>query len=161
MTWVTVVIVPIILVYDTFYDDSVMFDKLAWLIWLSEISWCIKIVLNFFVASETHRDYKSIARNYLEGFFIFDMLSTFPPLLTLHQNSYINLLYFLRFVHIREMFEPIKHLINWIYKDKKVMIRKHRFHLIVLLLSALLLGHYCACGWIAMGTKQDGWVTKL
>ena len=51
MTWVTVVITPVILVYDTMYYDRVMFDKLAWLVWLSEISWCIKIVLNFFVAS--------------------------------------------------------------------------------------------------------------
>ena len=51
MAWVTVLITPIILVYDTMYYDSVMFDRLAWLVWLSEISWCIKIVLNFFVAS--------------------------------------------------------------------------------------------------------------
>ena len=161
MIWVTVVITPIILVYDTIYHDSVMFDKLKGVVWLSEISWCIKIVLNFFVASEIHRDYKSIARNYLKGFFIFDALATFPPLFTMQQNPLINLLYFLRFVHIKQMFEPIKNLINWMYKNKKAMIRKHRFNLIVLLSSALLLGHLCACGWIAMGTKEDGWVTKL
>ena len=161
MIWVTVVITPIILVYDTIYHDSVMFDKLKGVVWLSEISWCIKIVLNFFVASEIHRDYKSIARNYLKGFFIFDALATFPPMLTLHHYPSINLLYFLRFVHILEMFEPIKFLLNWLYRDKTVMKRKHRFHLIVVLLSSLLLGHLCACGWIAMGTKEDGWVTKL
>ena len=115
MTWVTVVITPVILVYDTMYYDSVMFKKLAWLVWLSEVSWCIKIVLNFFVASEEKRDYKSIAISYLKGFFIFDALATFPPLITLQQNTKINLLYFLRFVHIFELFEPIKLLINWLF----------------------------------------------
>ena len=88
MLWVAFVITPIILVYDTIYDnttDSVMFYKLAWLVWLSEISWCIKIVLSFFVASEIHRDFKSIAINYLKGFFIFDALATFPPLITMQQ----------------------------------------------------------------------------
>ena len=90
MTWVAVVITPVILVYDTIYDDttdSVMFYKLAWLVWLSEISWCLKIVLSFFVASEMHRDFKSIARNYLKGFFIFDALATFLPLVTLQQHT--------------------------------------------------------------------------
>ena len=90
MIWVTVIITPIILVYNTVYDDNVMFDKLAWLVWLSEISWCVKIVLSFFVASEINRDFKSIATTYLKGFFIFDALATLPPMITLQQ--YISLL---------------------------------------------------------------------
>ena len=138
-----------------------MFYKLAWLIWISDLSWCVYIVLSFFIATEIHRDLKSIARNYLKGFFIFDALATFPPMLTLQQYPLINLLYFLRFVNIFDMFEPIKLLLNMLYRDSKVMKRRHRFQLTVLLLSAMLLGHLCACGWIAMGTKEDGWVTKL
>ena len=115
MTWITVVITPLIMVLDSVYGQDVYFEKLSWLVWLNDISWCVKIVLNFFVASEFDRDFLSIARTYLKGFFIFDALATFPPLFTLQQNTKINLLYFLRFVHIFELFEPIKLLINWLF----------------------------------------------
>ena len=71
------------------------------------------------------------------------------------------MLKFLRFVHIFEMFGPIKLLIDWLYKGKKDAIRRDRFQLVVLFTSALLLGHLCACAWISLGTRENGWLTQL
>ena len=39
--------------------------------------------------------------------------------------------------------------------------RSDMFQLIVLFSAALLFGHITACGWIAIGTGSDGWLTKL
>lgn len=46
-------------------DDHVDEDKksnlhenLMWLIWVCDISWCVEIVLNFFVASANKRKFK-------------------------------------------------------------------------------------------------------
>ena len=82
MTWITVVITPLIMVLDSVYGQDVYFEKLSWLVWLNDISWCVEIVLNFFVTSDLDRDLPSIARSYLKGFFIFDVLATLPPMIT-------------------------------------------------------------------------------
>ena len=42
--------------------------------------------------------------------------------------------------------------------DKK---RKDAFMLILLFSSALLVGHIASCGWIYLGTMQDGWLSSF
>ena len=69
------------------------------------------------------------------------------------------MLKFFRFVHIIEMFAPIRLLIDWLSKGRKEKIRSDRFKLVVLFTSALLLGHLAACAWISLGTRKDGWLT--
>lgn len=58
-------------------------EKLMWLVWVNDISWCIEILISFLVASDTNRDFKSISLNYLTSFFIVDFLATVPPMVTL------------------------------------------------------------------------------
>ena len=82
MTWITVVLTPLIMVLDSVYGRDEYFEKLSWLVWLNDISWCVEIVLSFFYTSDKDRDLPSIARTYLTGFFIFDVLATLPPMIT-------------------------------------------------------------------------------
>ena len=73
----------------------------------------------------------------------------------------INLLKFLRFAHIYEMFDPILLPINCLMKGSTEKKRSDMFQIIVLFTAALLFGHILACIWIAIGTREDGWLTKL
>lgn len=134
---------------------------MLWLVWVNDISWCLEIVLSFLVASPNNRTFKEIAKAYLKGYFIFDVLATIPPMITMQKNSTINLLKFLRFAHIGEMFTPIKNLIDCCMEGTIAKKRNDMFQLIVLFSAALLFGHIMACCWIALGTQKDGWITML
>ena len=129
-----------------------MFDDLEWLVWVNDISWCLEIILSFIVASPTHRTFKDISANYIKGFFIFDVLATIPPMIFLQKNRTVNLLKFLRIVHIGEMFSPFQKLIDCLMTKTIKKKRSDMFQLIVLFSSALLFGHISACAWIAIGT---------
>ena len=56
---------------------------MLWLVWVNDISWCIEILLSFLVASPNNRTFKDISKSYLKGFFIFDVLATVPPMITM------------------------------------------------------------------------------
>ena len=98
---------------------------------------------------------------YLKSYFIFDALATFTPMFFLQKNSAVNLLKFLRFVHVFEMFDPVERLLNFLMKGTTEKKRSDMFQIIVLFSAALLFGHIMACIWIAIGTREDGWLTKL
>ena len=104
MTWITVVLTPMVMCFDL--QGSDLSSKLRWLVWVNDISWCIEILLSFFVASPNNRSFKTISKAYLKGNFVFDVVATIPPMVTNQDNPSINLLKFLRFVHIGEMFTP-------------------------------------------------------
>ena len=155
---------PLILVFN-FMDDhmdeekkSNLHENLMWLIWVCDISWCVEIVLNFFVASANKRKFKEIAADYLKGFFIFDALATIPPMATMNRNRTVNLLKFLRLLHFGDMFMPVKYLVDCVMTNSIAKKRNDVFQLIILFSTALFFGHVAACGWIAMGTMQDGWL---
>lgn len=73
----------------------------------------------------------------------------------------VNLLKFLRFVHVFEMFDPIRLLLNCVLKGATEKKRSDMFQIFVLFIAALLFGHIMACCWIAIGTRENGWLTKL
>ena len=73
----------------------------------------------------------------------------------------MNLLKFLRFAHIGEMFEPFKKLIDWLMEGQIAKKRSDMYQLIVLFSAALLFGHIAACAWTALGTSPDGWLTMM
>ena len=73
----------------------------------------------------------------------------------------VNLLKFLRFAHVFEMFDPIRLLIECVMKGTTEKKRSDMFQIIVLFSAALLFGHIMACIWIAIGTREEGWLTKL
>lgn len=156
MTWITVIITPLAMVFGLLEYD--LHERLIWLVWINDISWSIEILLNFIVASPNNRTFKAIANSYLRGFFIFDVLATIPPMIYLQKNRNINLLKFLRFVHIGEMFTPFRKLIDWIMDGAIAKKRSDVFKLIVLFSAALLFGHIAACAWIALGIQPDGWL---
>jgi len=137
---------------------SNLHENLLWLIWVCDISWCVEIVLNFFVASPSERTFKKIAVGYLKGFFIIDVLATIPPMLTMNRNRNVNLLKFLRLVHFGEMFQPVKYLVDCIMTKSIAKKRNDVFQLIVLFTTALLFGHVAACAWIALGSAEGGWM---
>ncbi len=89
MTWTTVIITPLIVVFNMM-DGSLppekqanLSSRLLWLVWLNDISWCIEIILKFFTSTPTAHTFKEISLDYLKGFFLFDILATLPPMLTL------------------------------------------------------------------------------
>ena len=57
-----------------------MQSKLAWLVWINDISWTVEIIISFFVASDDTMDFQSISMAYLKSYFIFDALATFTPM---------------------------------------------------------------------------------
>ena len=73
----------------------------------------------------------------------------------------MNLLKFLRFAHIYEMFDPFNKLINCCCASKKAKQRDDLYQLIIVFSAALLFGHIAACMWIALGTADNGWLTQL
>lgn len=81
MTWITVVLTPLIMVFAMIGTD--LSEDLLWLTWINDISWCIEIVISFFVASANNRTFSSISKAYLKSYFIFDVLATIPPMATL------------------------------------------------------------------------------
>ena len=105
--------------------------------------------------------FEEISKAYLKSYFIFDALATFTPMLFLQKNRMVNMLKFLRFAHIFEMFDPILLFLNWVMKGATEKKRSDMFQIIVLFSAALLFGHILACTWIAIGTREDGWLTKL
>lgn len=80
MMWLTVLITPLIMVYELQGVD--MMEKFLWVVWFNDISWCIEILVSFLVASDNDKTFKDISLNYLKGFFVLDVLATFPPMIT-------------------------------------------------------------------------------
>ena len=101
MTWSTLFITPLIL---TFPDE--LKERLLILEWIVDISWSVEICMNFIVATKEHRDFKSVALNYITGYFIFDVVATIPPMVYLEKNNTVNFLKMIRPVHISEAFKP-------------------------------------------------------
>ena len=110
MTWMTAILTPLLFVFDLMDElvieekQSNLIDKLLWLVWVNDVSWCIEIVLSFFVANPKQRTFSAIAGSYLKGYFIIDVLATIPSMITLQQYKSVNCLKFLRLLHIGEMF---------------------------------------------------------
>ena len=159
MTWITVILTPLNMVFEMMGQE--MRSNMLWLVWINDISWCIEILLSFVTASPNNRTFRDISIAYLKGFFIFDVLATIPPMITMQKNETINLLKFLRFVHIREMFEPFKKLIDCCMEGTIAKKRSDMYQLIVLFSAAMLFGHISACAWIALGTTENGWLTVM
>ena len=168
MTWLSVIITPILLAFEMM-DETLpsgvkqanLKAQILWLVWLIDVSWCIEIILNFFTATPTKRSFKKISKAYLKGNFIFDIAATIPPMLFLQENAYLNRLKFLRLVHFFEMFTPIMTLLDCIMVNSIARKRSDTFQLIVLFTATLLFGHFAACFWISLGTSDNGWLSQL
>ena len=71
-----------------------------------DIVYIFEISLNFLKKTRAHKDLNNIARNYLLGYFTFDVMSTIPSVIF----GEIGTIYFLkvfRMVHIDRLTEPL------------------------------------------------------
>ena len=159
MTWISVVLTPLRIVFSLLGSEEL--EQLLWLAWVTDISFSADIFVRFLVASPKLRTFSGIAKAYLTGYFLIDVVTTITPMVYLQKNQLINLLKLLRFAHIFEMFLPFKRLIDCIMDGKIARKRNEMHELMVLIFSTLLFGHMCTCAWIALGTREEGWITIL
>ena len=115
MTWSTLILTPLVFVMAE--REPEFQSKIMWIEWIADISWSIEIVLNFFTTNGSNRTFKDIGKSYLFFYFWFDIAATFPPMFYLQKNSAVNLLKFLRIVHLGDMFTPFRRIINYCMKN--------------------------------------------
>ena len=158
-SWVTVVLTPLQMVFEMM--GSELEQSVLWLYWVIDILWCLEIIFCFFIASQKNRKFADISKSYLKGFFIIDFLATIPPMITMQKSNSINMLKYLRFAHVTEMFTPFKRLIDCLMSGSIARKRSDMFKMIVLMTAVGIFGHIMACCWIALGMQEDGWITML
>ena len=150
MTWSTLFITPLIL---TFPDD--LKEKLLFLEWIVDISWSIEICMNFIVADKQNRTFKDVAKNYLYGFFIFDVIATIPPMIFMEKNNKANVLKMLRLVHITDVFSPFYYPTSLLMRSNVKTDTDNAYQLVVLVLSAFLFAHLAACIFVNIALIYD------
>ena len=71
-----------------------------------DIMWIVEILMNFVKKTRLEKTIQEIAMKYLQGFFLIDVLATFPPLIS---NEYIRLHIFklIRISHLDRLTEPL------------------------------------------------------
>ena len=157
ITWINLIITPVGFVFADEIGESLHFCE-----WVVDIAWTVEILMNFFTADYKNRTFRQISTDYLRFWFWVDSLSTFPAMVLLQQNRYVNLLKFGRILHFHELFVPFRVLLECCMRDA---IRKkidNIYSLIKLFTSAVLLAHFSACAWIYLGKRNaSSWVNVL
>lgn len=157
ITWINLIITPVGFVFADEIGESLHFSE-----WVVDIAWTVEILMNFFTADYKNRTFRQISTDYLKFWFWVDALSTFPAMVLLQQNRYVNLLKFGRILHFSELFVPFRVLLEFCMRDA---IRKkidNIYSLIKLFTSAVLLAHFSACAWIYLGKRNaSSWVNVL
>ena len=157
ITWINLIITPVGFVFADEIGESLHFCE-----WVVDIAWTVEILMNFFTADYKNRTFRQISADYLKFWFWVDSLSTFPAMVLLQQNRYVNLLKFGRILHFYELFVPFRVGLEFCMRDA---IRKridNTYSLIKLFTSAVLLAHFSACAWIYLGKRNaSSWVNVL
>lgn len=109
------VMVPFILVFPQVYTtcitvqekendscDNFHLQKIELVI---DVIYFIEICFNFLKKTPTHKDLKTISKNYLLGYFTFDAVSTIP-LLIIKESGYHYYLKVFRMIHIDRLTVP-------------------------------------------------------
>ena len=125
MTWVTLILTP--LVFIMYEREPEFKNSVMWIEWVADISWSIEIILNFFTTNGSSRTFKDISIEYLSFYFWFDVAATVPPMIYMQENRLVNILKFLRIVHLFEMFTPFRRLINYCMKNSIEQKRSNLF----------------------------------
>ena len=94
ITWTNLIITPVGFVFN-----QQVGEQLHLIEWVVDIAWTIEILMSFITANYKHRTFKKISYSYLKFWFWVDSISTFPAMVTMQQNRYINLLKFCRILH--------------------------------------------------------------
>ena len=108
--------------------------------------------MSFFKADHIHRDVKSIANNYLTGYFIFDFLACVPTLVLPNRFS-IYWLHMIRIVHLTHLTDPIHKLCALALQN---MVKKRRVEVTkfaVIIFYIMYLAHILACIMVYLGLQ--------
>ena len=146
MTWSNLIITPVAIV---FYQE--VGDRTDILEWIIDVIWTVEIIRRFFTADFNNKTFKDIATDYLKFWFWVDALSTFPPMIYLQNNRYINILKFLRILHFFELFSPFLLILEYAMKDAIRKEVENIFSLLKLFSSSVLAAHLSACLWVFIG----------
>lgn len=99
---------------DVYYTETSSQQKLKTLEQTFDIIYILEIMLNFIKRTRAHKDLQSIGESYLKSYFIFDMVSTVPPLLNVQGSENFSL-YFLKcfkIVHFFRISRPLQLLLS-------------------------------------------------
>ena len=80
-----------------------------------DIIWLIEIIFNFLKKTRAHRDLKSIAQNYITGYFIFDVISLVPGIFQKTSRPIMKYywLKMFRIVHVFRLTYPLELLLQF------------------------------------------------
>lgn len=112
----------------------------------------IEIILNFFKKTRAHTTTWSIARSYIRGYFIFDVVSTIP----LFDGESFDL-YFLkcfRFVHLYRLYIPLELFLGVVLSKYSKKRQSDLIRFLGLILLVIYVAHFMACIWIHFGFSE-------
>lgn len=114
-----------------------------------DIIYLIEIVLNFVKRTLANRDLAQIAKNYLTGYFIFDIVSTIP--LFYNENFNVYWLKLFRFVHVFRLTQPNQLLLNYLLSKYSKKRQSDLSSFISLIIYVIYSSHINACIWLYLG----------
>ncbi len=134
----------------------------GWVLFLDHLSYLIfgiDVVLNFltadYIGGQLVTNRKTIARQYLRSWFIFDFLAAFPFELLLAAGSMstftttARVFRLFRLVRLARIAQFVQRLL------RSDVINITFLRMLILMFWVLLLSHWAACGWIALGGLAD------
>jgi len=113
------------------------------------------------VQEKWEKNIKLIAKSYLKGFFIFDLLACVPSLYTLNTDKTAFTFKYLKFLYVPRILFQISFLKNYIIKHNFAnhICIVNTFHAVSLIFRQILIIHFVACIWIKIGIDyEDSWM---
>jgi voltage-gated potassium channel len=150
LTVLVTIIAPLIVVFQVSLTPALIFFDI-----LVTISFTVDIVIQFntgfMVRQELVTDRKAIARRYLRGWFILDLIATLPFAWVFASNRFAGLNRVFRFFRLARLFK--------LFGSSKILNRAKNLsfinpafmRLFLLVFWILVAAHLIACGWIFIG----------
>eukprot|EP00347_Sterkiella_histriomuscorum_P006194 403353701 len=140
---------------------------LRWLEFTLDWIILVNIIAQFFTAQQADSDVvdklKDIARKYIFSFFIFDILSCLPGIISAERAHWPYYFKVLRYIQVWRLFEQMTLLTSKlkIYFLKSQEAFDNFFTLFKTLFYLTILFHVFACIWILIGDTDGGWIDNI
>ena len=119
-----------------------------------DIIFFVEILLNFVKKTRAHKDLYAIAKNYLAGFFIFDVASTLPELF-MNESLNFYALKLLRLVHVTRLTQPLVVILHCLLQKYSKKRQNDLTGFAALILYVIYTSHIMACAWLLVGMYKD------